>query len=600
LHKDPARRYASALDLAEDLHRFLAGEPIRARPASPWERTLKWTRRRPAAAALVAVSFAAAVALVAGILLHNAQLRGALAIAEDRRREAESESRRAELNFQKARDAVDEMLTEVGEQKLARIPQMEPVRRALLEKALKFYQGFLQEKSDDPAVVRETGRAYGRRGVIYQMLGQHPQAEESLKQGLALQDRLVERFPNELVYSQDTAASHNALGNLYRLSSRPSDAEKAHQRALEIRERIGREDPDNLEYQSDVAKSCLNLAVIYAVTGRMDKAEKGFAQALEIHQKLVQRQPADAHYQEELAKAHTNLGSLYSLTGKADKSEGSYKHSLAQFQKLVRAHPDVPIYQNEFAATYNNLGYLYNTLGRRAQAAAAQEQAIHIREKLTHDFPKLLDFAVDLGGSYCNMGDAVRDEARFPAALTWYDKAVQTLDSVLHETKDHAVAKEYLGNALRGRAETRRRESRYSEAIPDLERLLPLVNGPERDKAQVMLADCLARTGDHARAMRQCEPVEKTAADSETLHSLARVYAVASVAVVKDNRLSAADRDKLAERYAAHSVSLLRKSLSVGKAKKQSVAALERDADFASLRGRADFQNLAKEFAAAK
>ena len=54
------------------------------------------------------------------------------------------------------------MLTEVGEQKLANVPQMEPVRRALLKKALKFYQAFLEQKSDDPVVMREVGRAYGR------------------------------------------------------------------------------------------------------------------------------------------------------------------------------------------------------------------------------------------------------------------------------------------------------------------------------------------------------------------------------------------------------------------------------------------------------
>jgi WD40 repeat protein/tRNA A-37 threonylcarbamoyl transferase component Bud32 len=66
LEKSPARRYGSARDLADDLGRFLAGEPVRARPIGPWERARKWVRRRPALAALLAVSAVAALALAGG------------------------------------------------------------------------------------------------------------------------------------------------------------------------------------------------------------------------------------------------------------------------------------------------------------------------------------------------------------------------------------------------------------------------------------------------------------------------------------------------------------------------------------------------------
>jgi predicted Ser/Thr protein kinase len=67
LHKQPAHRYASAAALADDLHRFLAQEPILGRPIGRWHRLAKWARRRPAAAASIAVvGLALLVLLVAG------------------------------------------------------------------------------------------------------------------------------------------------------------------------------------------------------------------------------------------------------------------------------------------------------------------------------------------------------------------------------------------------------------------------------------------------------------------------------------------------------------------------------------------------------
>ncbi len=87
LQKDTARRYESALALAEDLERFLGGEPITARRVGRIERAVKWVRRRPAPASLAAVSAAAALTLMAGGLYFTAQLAGqnALLLAERNR-----------------------------------------------------------------------------------------------------------------------------------------------------------------------------------------------------------------------------------------------------------------------------------------------------------------------------------------------------------------------------------------------------------------------------------------------------------------------------------------------------------------------------------
>jgi serine/threonine protein kinase/formylglycine-generating enzyme required for sulfatase activity len=81
LRKEPGKRYAGAGELADDLHRFLAGEPIRARPTPPWERGLKWVRRRPASAALVAVCLLAGAAFLAGAWQYARQVRADRAAA---------------------------------------------------------------------------------------------------------------------------------------------------------------------------------------------------------------------------------------------------------------------------------------------------------------------------------------------------------------------------------------------------------------------------------------------------------------------------------------------------------------------------------------
>jgi tetratricopeptide (TPR) repeat protein len=75
LQKDPRKRYASADELADDLNRFLRGEPIVARPVPAWERVVKWARRRPAFAGLLAVSVLTLAGLVGLILGHNVYLR---------------------------------------------------------------------------------------------------------------------------------------------------------------------------------------------------------------------------------------------------------------------------------------------------------------------------------------------------------------------------------------------------------------------------------------------------------------------------------------------------------------------------------------------
>jgi WD40 repeat protein len=105
LQKEPGRRYPTAAELADDLGRFLDGEPIRARPVGSVERALKWVRRRPAAAALLVLGVVAVVALAGGAvaLLDSGRLRQANAQLGEARDEATRQ--RDEADRQRGRAA---------------------------------------------------------------------------------------------------------------------------------------------------------------------------------------------------------------------------------------------------------------------------------------------------------------------------------------------------------------------------------------------------------------------------------------------------------------------------------------------------------------
>ena len=142
---------------------------------------------------------------------------------------------RAETHLRQAREAVDQMLTEVGQETLSRVPHMEPVRRALLEKALGFYEKFLVQEGDDPAIRLEAGRAYRRVGEIRRLLGQNDRASEAYRSSIELLGGLVASRPSDLDCRRELAESHiNLAGSLFK-TGKTTDAESEYRRAIELR-----------------------------------------------------------------------------------------------------------------------------------------------------------------------------------------------------------------------------------------------------------------------------------------------------------------------------------------------------------------------------
>ncbi len=100
LRKDPGRRYATAQELADDLDRFLNGQPIHARPVGVLERAAKWTRRHRAPTALLALCFVVLLGLPVGLFWLTLRLQAVLDLAnQERDRAVHSEAAAQQLVY---------------------------------------------------------------------------------------------------------------------------------------------------------------------------------------------------------------------------------------------------------------------------------------------------------------------------------------------------------------------------------------------------------------------------------------------------------------------------------------------------------------------
>jgi WD40 repeat protein len=116
LSKEAGKRYSSAAELAEDLDRYLAGEAIRARPVGPVERAMKWARRQPVVAGLLAAVVLVAAAGLAGIVWKYQDAEQQKKLAEE---EAERARKQEQLTAQQRDRAREQEEKAVAQGKLA-------------------------------------------------------------------------------------------------------------------------------------------------------------------------------------------------------------------------------------------------------------------------------------------------------------------------------------------------------------------------------------------------------------------------------------------------------------------------------------------------
>ena len=203
LEKDRNRRYETANGLAMDLKRYLADEPVEARPSSASYRLRKFLKRNkgPVLAASIVL-----LALVGGIIgttvgmIHADNRR----IEADQARAAEAEQRtKAEKARDRTRQALDAMTSSFTEDSLSTQQAISDEQKRFLSEVLSYYQEFAGEKAGDEQSRARTAQAAERVGTIESRLGRKTEAESAFLLARDGYEKLVADFPAVLRYRQE-------------------------------------------------------------------------------------------------------------------------------------------------------------------------------------------------------------------------------------------------------------------------------------------------------------------------------------------------------------------------------------------------------------
>ncbi|GAB4201306.1 MAG: hypothetical protein Tsb002_37870 [Wenzhouxiangellaceae bacterium] len=320
MHKEPARRYASARELGDDLRRWLNGRPVEARPDRALYRVNRFLRRHPLGASTVALI----ALLVIGFGITMAWQASQLAMQRDA---AEREARVA--------SETAEFLTELFAVSDPRETNPADVRaRDLLERAATDLPG---ELDSDPLT---RARLMHVIGLAFANLGQAERGIDLLRQAMAL------RIAHAGDDSAQAADSRNRLGNVLRRFGRMVEAEPLLVRALQWREAHGAVD-------HDLADSYNNVGLLQNDLGHYEQAEQMLRRAIELHRQVggpdTPRAAASLHnlslslrrQGEYDAAREAALESLAIKRATGDWSLSSIAVTLAALANIEREHGDL-------------------------------------------------------------------------------------------------------------------------------------------------------------------------------------------------------------------------------------------------------------------
>ena len=449
--RERSARYVSAAELAADVRRHLAHEPVLAGPSGALYPTVKFIRRHRVS---VAAGLLIALALVGGIVARSLEARRANAEARRANQEAERANREAESARQ-----VSQFLAGLFSQANPAKQSRDLTAHELLDRgAERIHRELATQPLVKAHLLQSLGAAYGS-------LGLYDKGEGLLRESLAIRRA---HLGNE---HRDVAETLQDLATLLWQQGHYKESISLLEETLRIARREN--DPKLL------GDTLMTLSTDQRGLGQYAEAERLLLESLALREKSYGRDS------EKVSAALNNLGNLYYDMGRYADSEKAQLRAIAIKERVLG--PD----HFYLAQSYNNLANVYLALHRLPEAEALHRRSLAIKLKT------LEPHHPEIGLSYLNLGAIALESGELEKAKAFFQQALDVWGSALNP--DHplrAAAFHGMANVERDLGHVTAAESLYRQVLAIYEKNLP----PDHPQVREVLQDYAKLLRDAGRA----------------------------------------------------------------------------------------------------
>lgn len=412
------------------------------------------------------------------------------ALTEKRR--ADANQAQAVGNLQLAQDAVTKMLSPVDSEEAretAEVPQMEDIRRELLDNAKGFYSIFTQKQPNTEQFRYEIAMGHFGLGAISLRLDDYNTAASEYKEAITELKNLADKNPANPEYREELANSYNFSAETLRMSNENPSAEAgmAYSEALRLQNNLVRDDPGNGKYKQDLARTYYNRGIFLYSSRQYKDSEADFNIAIRLLQPLAETKknldsPSPS---EELARSYNNLANLLRTEGHWTSSRTAYDKAITIDEGLAKDQPGNRDYKLELAKFLNNRALLLQDQQEFAAAKVDNTRALRLIGDLARPAPSLdleLANAHDIRGLILESQDVATAESEYHESMGIL-KILEQLPGYGDLPEFHNLAGDLVSNFLQLANTSLQSESlrEAQRALQDAAGLLPDVPAKVRD-----------------------------------------------------------------------------------------------------------------------